>query len=63
MTKQKKKVYKYLIFVSILNVIVTGVSYAVFRVLAVGIVFIMALIYCPFIIICYNIENKKEKNI
>ncbi|MDQ2085160.1 hypothetical protein RBH29_01755 [Herbivorax sp. ANBcel31] len=57
MTKQKKRVYKYAIFISILGIIVSGINYVAFKVPAVGVAFIMSIISSTIVIIAYNIEK------
>lgn len=44
MEEKKAKAYKFSILTSVINIVVTGLNYAVFRVLAVGVAFIIAVI-------------------
>lgn len=55
--KEKSKAYKFVIFMSIICIILTGVNYMVFKVPAIGGAFIVGLMAFVIIIICYNIEK------
>lgn len=61
MEEKKAKAYKFSILTSVINIVVTGLNYAVFRVLAVGVAFIIAVIGSIVIITCYNIEKRNER--
>lgn len=61
MEKRKAKAYRFLILVSVLSVILTGVNYALFRVTAMGVAFIIAIIGSIDAIVCYTIEKRNQK--
>jgi uncharacterized membrane protein len=56
-TEQKRRAYKYLIFVSILSIIVSGITYLAFKVPVVGIACVITMISSTIAIVGYNIEK------
>ncbi|MEN2773803.1 hypothetical protein [Acetivibrio clariflavus] len=62
MNEKKSKAYKASILSSIICVILTGVNYVNFKIPMIGVAFIISLIGCIVIIVCYEIEKRKEAN-
>lgn len=61
MTEQKRKAYEYLIFISIIGVVVSGINFLAFKLPTVGVACIITMISTIITIACYNIEKQSKR--